>query len=36
MDPFGIHFPAAKALSLAESRKRKAIERAAAKEQVTK
>jgi hypothetical protein len=34
MDPLGIHFPTAKAASLAERKKRQAIERAAAKETV--
>jgi hypothetical protein len=34
MDPLGIHFPTAKAASLAERKKQAAIERAAAKEKV--
>jgi hypothetical protein len=34
MDPLGFHFPTAKATSLAETKKRQAIERAALKEKV--
>jgi hypothetical protein len=34
MDPLGVHFPAQKAAALAETRKRKAIERAVAKDKV--
>jgi hypothetical protein len=34
MDPLGVHFPTAKASSLAETKKRQAMERAAAKEKV--